>query len=208
MEIVLTRGERFKEARVSYNRNGKQTMKTVEKAAGVSASCIKDLENDDCKREVGYEKIAKLAEHYGVSADWLLGLHDIRSADLNIQAICKMTGLSCDTVSRLLYIHSSGSETEKLALDLINRVLSDPKKPALLSDMERYIKGSGEADTVKLRSGEVLPVGELYSEFLMQNIRAALDEYRNRESGITETTVVTVDNMRMEGHISGRVDNE
>ncbi len=71
---ILTRGERFKDARTSINQHGKQTMKAVEQNTGVSASLIKDLEDDNSTRSVGYDKVAVLAKHYGVSANWLLGL--------------------------------------------------------------------------------------------------------------------------------------
>lgn len=73
---ILTRGERFKDARIVYNQNGKQTMKAVETETGVSASLIKDLEDDKSTRSVGYDKVAALAKHYGVSADYLLSLSD------------------------------------------------------------------------------------------------------------------------------------
>lgn len=71
---ILTRAERFKDARTVYNKNGKQSMEEVYKATGVSASLIKDLEDDDKSRSVGYDKIAILANHYGVSADYLLSI--------------------------------------------------------------------------------------------------------------------------------------
>lgn len=70
----LTRGERFQDARQVHNQHGKQTMKEVELATGVSESMIANLENDEKFRSVGYDKITKLAIHYGVSADYLLGL--------------------------------------------------------------------------------------------------------------------------------------
>lgn len=72
----LTRGERFKDARVVYNQNGKQTMVQVSAATKVSQSTISDLENDGSARRVNYEDVACLAKHYGVSADYLLGLTD------------------------------------------------------------------------------------------------------------------------------------
>lgn len=72
----LTRGERFKDARLVHNKNGSQTMAEVAKATGVSASLIKELEDDDSTRDFGYKKIAELARHYGVSANWLLELTD------------------------------------------------------------------------------------------------------------------------------------
>ena len=73
-ELVLSRGERFVEARTKYNKHGKQTTQEVAKATGVSASVINALENDDSCRSVGYEKVVLLAKHYGVTIDWLLEL--------------------------------------------------------------------------------------------------------------------------------------
>ena len=75
----LTRGERFKDARLEHNKNGSQTMAEVAKTTGVSASLIKELEDDNSTRDFGYKKIAELAKHYGVSADWLLGLTEDHS---------------------------------------------------------------------------------------------------------------------------------
>jgi len=71
---TLSRGERFKDARLVHNRNGKQSMDEVYAATGIAASMIKDLEDDDKERSVGYDKIAILARHYGVSTDYLLSL--------------------------------------------------------------------------------------------------------------------------------------
>lgn len=69
----LERWERFTDARVEFNIHGKQTMDEVEAATGVSKNMISDLENENKNRDVGYQKIAKLANHYGVSIDWLVG---------------------------------------------------------------------------------------------------------------------------------------
>lgn len=71
---VLTRGERFKDARIVYNRYHKQTMDEVSAATGVSKSLIQSLEDDSVSRSVGYDKVATLARHYHVSIDFLLGL--------------------------------------------------------------------------------------------------------------------------------------
>lgn len=70
----LTRGERFKDARTVHNQHGSQTMSTVQKATGVSASLIADLENDEKERKVNYIDVAALAKHYGVTTDWLCGV--------------------------------------------------------------------------------------------------------------------------------------
>ena len=76
--------ERFNNARTEYNINGKETMAQVAKATGVPQSAISDLERDPnidadhttAPRKVAYQTVAILAKHYGVSADYLLGLSD------------------------------------------------------------------------------------------------------------------------------------
>lgn len=69
----LTRGERFKDARIVYNQHGKQTMDEVAAATGIKKSLIQALEKDENDRDVGYTKVATLAAHYRVTADFLLG---------------------------------------------------------------------------------------------------------------------------------------
>lgn len=100
MDLILSTGERFKDARLIWNRHGKQTMAQVRAETGVSASMISDLENDRDRR-VDYREIGKLAAHYGVSVDWLLGLTETRSPDPRVQAACRYTGLSENTVGLL-----------------------------------------------------------------------------------------------------------
>lgn len=106
-KTTLTRGERFKDARRIYNQHGDQTMEQVHKATGVYASLIKDLEADS-ERDCGYLKIAKLAKHYGVSIDWLLGFVENPTSDQSLQGVCKFTGLSPSSAELL---HADNSST-------------------------------------------------------------------------------------------------
>ncbi len=74
--IRLTRAERFQDARTVYNQHGRQSMDEVSAATGVTKAVIQALEDSDSTRSVGCEKIAKLAKHYNVTTDYLLGLSD------------------------------------------------------------------------------------------------------------------------------------
>lgn len=96
--VKLTRGERFKDARIVHNQHGKQTMDEVAAATGLQKSLIQALEDDSANRSVGYDKVAKLAAHYHVSADYLLGLSDVVSPNTEIRAMCDSLGLSEKTV--------------------------------------------------------------------------------------------------------------
>lgn len=95
----LTMGERFKDARIVHNRNGKQSTDAVMKAVGISKSTLSDIEND--KRDPGAETICTLARHYGVSTDFLLGLSDIKTPETTAQAVISYIGLSEENVKTL-----------------------------------------------------------------------------------------------------------
>ncbi len=123
--VELTRGERFKDARIIYNRNGKQTMDEVSAATGVSKANLSSIENDKAG-SIGVDSVASLAAHYGVSADWLLGLTKIPRADATLEAIEKYTGLSPTAVRRLSW------EWNRDKRDSLNQLLSAEAFPYLL----------------------------------------------------------------------------
>lgn len=114
---VLTRGERFKDARIVHNQHGSQSMDEVHSATGISQSMIKDLEDDEKNRSVGYDKIRLLAVHYGVSTDYLLGISDIPSQDQNIRSIAEFTGLSQETIEKIVEAKNSMSNVELIPLN-------------------------------------------------------------------------------------------
>ena len=127
----LTRGERFKDARIDHNRNGKQTMDEVATATGVSKSLIQSLEDDSVNRSVGYDKVAKLAAHYRVTTDFLLGL----SADPSpMPSVVNDLGLSLKAVDAIEQLEMFDTPNGQLqfgnasshALDILNCLLESP----------------------------------------------------------------------------------
>ena len=89
--MELTIEERFKDARIKMGKS----LKEVEEETGVSDTTIQVLENTDKnkkERQVGYQKIIKLAEYYNVSTDYLLGLTNVSSRDYSIREFCDLTG--------------------------------------------------------------------------------------------------------------------
>lgn len=104
----LTMGERFKDVRIDHNQNGKETIDRVAKAVGTSKSTLSDIEND--RRDPGAEIITKLARHYGVSSDYLLGLSDVITPDATAQSVIDYTGLSEDNVATLHHMKENSSQ--------------------------------------------------------------------------------------------------
>ena len=102
---------RYYTARTKYNKHGFQPIQDVYKNTGIAKSLLSDLEAEK-DRGVSYKKIKDLAEYYGVSVDWLLGLSDVHSLSPDIKSAVKTTGLTEDAISTL--IHYSGSRIPAL----------------------------------------------------------------------------------------------
>ena len=119
---------RFKRARTIHNRHGAQSTQEVAKETGITKSLIEDIESTVGKpRNVGYLTVKKLAQHYGVSTDYLLGLTDTPSTKEDIQATCKTTGLSTSVIEWLKTI--SGDPAK---IDILNSILDNKTFQAIL----------------------------------------------------------------------------
>lgn len=117
----LTVGERFKDARILYNKNGKQTTTAVEKATGIAKSSLSEIENDS--RIPGGGIVVQLAKHYGVSSDYLLGLSPNPTTNKDLDAICNYTGLSQNSIQCLHNEKEWGLGGDAIAV--IDALLSD-----------------------------------------------------------------------------------
>ena len=88
-------GERLKSARVKAG----QTQEDIAKLLRVQRQVISYFENGS--RTPNIDDLIKLAEIFGTSTDYLLGLTDAQSTDLEVKYICDYTGLSEKAVSEL-----------------------------------------------------------------------------------------------------------
>ena len=124
--MELTRGERFKDARIVHNQHGKQTMDEVAAATGISKSLIQALENDDKERSVGYDKVAALAAHddLGITtavADRFIKFKRLAYTDCDIQAKINRL-LENDDIWRLLLLldeYAVAAKVDQICEDMI-----------------------------------------------------------------------------------------
>lgn len=138
-------GERLKSARVKAG----QTQEDIAKLLRVQRQVISYFENGS--RTPNIDDLVKLAEIFGTSTDYLLGLTDAQSTDLEVKYICDYTGLSEAAVSELhnnkelingcnderaivdetirMYAHS-----REAALDIVNLFIEDH-----MSEMGRHL---------------------------------------------------------------------
>ena len=68
-----------------------------------------------------------LALYFDVSADWLLGLSDVKNCDMDIRAICEKTGLSEKAVSIISQeLNSSECQDYNSLADIFSDFIEDP----------------------------------------------------------------------------------
>lgn len=91
-------GKRLRELRGS----AKQTDAAQE--LGINYSTYAMYEVD--RREPNFDTLVSVAKHYGVTTDYLLGISDCKSPDIEEQAICKKTGLWYNAVKKLIEIQN------------------------------------------------------------------------------------------------------
>lgn len=157
---------RFKKARTIHNRHGAQSTKEVEKETGVTKSLIEDIESTAGKpRNVGYLTVKKLAQYYGVSADYLLGISDTPSTKEDIQAACKTTGLSTSVIEWLKSITGN-----PVKIDTLNSILENKTFQAILPyvDELKNVQIAAEMDRSMVKPFDTTPVKEIgYGQYVV-----------------------------------------
>lgn len=75
------------------------TRQTIAQAIGCDTSTVTKQYNGDMKISVDY--LVKYARYFGVSTDYLLGLTDSPTTDIDLRSVCEYTGLSDEAVKAL-----------------------------------------------------------------------------------------------------------
>lgn len=96
MEVMANFTERLRQLR---DESGK-TQSQIAKELGLTPQAFSYFVNG---REPNYETLGKIADYFQVSVDYLLGRSEVQTADPNLEAACKYTGLSEKAVENLHY---------------------------------------------------------------------------------------------------------
>ena len=123
MNETKTLGQRLYECREKTG----MKQADVARALNVQRQQISYYENDS--RQPDLDRLKELSRLYGVSTDYLLGMTDVSSSDLEIKEVCNYTGLSENAVN-ILHKHSTvskeiGNDLERIVL--YNKELVDPE---------------------------------------------------------------------------------
>ena len=203
---MLNSWERFRDARIADNKHGKQTMDEVAVATGVSKNMISRLEKDprnnndkpESESGVKWQAVAKLARHYGVSADYLMGLSEVKTPDINIRAMCDILGLSEHTISTLVLanrvkkeIPSAMSYDDMVSASDMRNILAESNKEfsapietiyaslfccadGLLGFVEDVVKNAMKDATLTSEYYKLIGETELTSEYSPQDYLSSL----------------------------------
>ena len=119
-------------------------IKEISDATGIPTGSLSQYQNDSA--EAGIDKLAKLAEYFHVSTDWLLGRTDVRSPDVKLQAAVKYTRLSEKAVEQLHKLGTSGPAAKgyRLAItDMLSELIESDRFYDIFSNMGFYFIYSG-----------------------------------------------------------------
>lgn len=168
-------------SRLRQMREGKEVSQaTLAKALGVSKSTIGLWETGDTLPDA--KSVHDLAMYFGVPTDWLLGLSDVRSTDIDIQRICQKTGLD-ERIVKYIICLSSKQDTQTVldhqafllydtsAMDIFNEIFQPENIHGLLQTCFDYlhfvkqVKSDIEQTKYYLENPEEIECPELYYSF-------------------------------------------
>ena len=105
------------------------TVRSLAKDLNVSVGVLSDWQNGN-KTPRG-DSIMKLAEYFGVTADYLLGLTDASVIDTDIRISCDTTSLSEKAVKILSGMEKSDVEKLSKLIEFYNTIRSTKNPPTL-----------------------------------------------------------------------------
>lgn len=148
--------------------------------------------------------LKSIAEKCNVSADWLIGLSDTKSIELDIKVACEYTGLTEEAIETLHLMSQNegrGNRTIKRIIWIINEMLPSDDFFCLLRAISRYIDiFSGvsahlseendyngdfhEIDGLTFCDADILDLREDEAEEALKNllIRTAMEAERQKEN--------------------------
>lgn len=151
--------------------------------------------------------LVKISRKCGVSADWLLGISDAKSLDINVQDICKKTGLSENIVKYLLNNQGYSKDDEIAGFAPIknfNRLFSAEDFHGFLVMLCVFFGGIDAIKEIRDRAeDELLTVQEIYDEDQLllccdkwfREISGAYKEYRYSRFEIIDSFTEIINNL-------------
>ena len=129
------------------------------------------------KRTPNLEQLLKIAEILGVSADYLLGLSDVMTPDVKVQAICDYTGLSEDAV---YILHRETELKNRFLFDILSAIISDEGLIDLLLKCRECVSRAKELEEAlpQYTDGQLADVAEPEADQIRYSLYDINDIFR------------------------------
>ncbi|MCD8120810.1 MAG: helix-turn-helix domain-containing protein [Clostridiales bacterium] len=140
---------------------GEKTLQTIADDLGISRISLGYYEKGERKPDI--EMVSRMADYFNVSADYLIGISDVKVRNESIQFIHDKTGLSEKAINSLCKINRMNKwfpNTQNDKLDAINLILSDEHEPTSFSSLLDILAGyfqfniDSDKNTFKYTLGE------------------------------------------------------
>lgn len=128
LDVTNVFSERLKELR------GKKTLQEVADSIGITRVAMGYYEKGERKPDI--EILYKIAKFYGVTSDYLIGLSDVQTPDIDIQAISTKTGLSEKAIEKICYYNTH----IKHYTEPLNILLKSPNFESALHHIAKYME--------------------------------------------------------------------
>lgn len=192
-----------------------EIIKELRKAYGLTQTDLGNILNCDRFRIADIERgktqpniqdIKKLSQHFNVSTDYLLGLTDVKTSDIDIKAICEYTGVSQRGISRMhtFFVENKSKNNTFLAgfnlffgISLDSLLFFDHFYRVIESRVKEHnnLKAIGNSETDELCPNEINPDLEKAWDEERRNVAFEKFElYENLDIAINSATSYVIDN--------------
>ncbi len=166
----------------------------VAKATGITRQSLGKWANGENVPDI--LDLKKLAEYFGVSADYLLGLTDNSTTDMELQAVCNYTGLSDNTIYLLNLLNQvrklNISDYQPSIINILDSIFSEIDNGYyyflfFMRDAINTNLSEDDSDLVKIiksvdlsNSNVYILLGQNYSDYLMQKCNKYVEQLNNK----------------------------
>ena len=164
----------------SVMREKKITQQEIADVIGISRQAVSQYQDGSTLPNI--ETLCKIANFLNVSSDFLLGLTDVKSQDMNVRTICEYTGLSEKALEVLVHktTYNVNSVVDVL---LLNEHIGNINRNGILSKIAQYINFDVEGFCDKYVPAHIEGSIDkaLYTGFNLNDFSVSLDTYLRSE---------------------------
>lgn len=178
-----------------------ESLHITAEAVGVTAQSLSLYEKG--QRTINIDLLKRLAEYFGVSADYLIGLSDTAALDTDMKAVCEFTGLTEESIENIVNNLSERGEPEELRDDMqrVNHILNEFLSSTCFTAMVHYCFAIDyENNVINKREN-----GENVNQSLLA---LALDEVVSDKSERDCQGAITAENLKIKLHFINKVHNQ